>query len=303
MGAAMALRLRERGLGISVWNRSPARAESVAAEQATGGCIVGETAVAAVSACSPGSPVLLVITDTAGVLALLRADGFAEALQGKTLVNLVSGNADDARQVAASVDDICGDAVRFVDGAYCGNSSKVRAGVGQLFLSSCEPFIVDEVRPLLEELGSVSFCGPLGASRALDYGVVDLFFVNLLSFMSNAAALEREGADMKLFFAEAGKRLSTVPAALEMYHERMKSRDEAAYDENVTASLATARSFWASRLPYSERCGDPTQLTDLFVQLLDEASGGMDGPHAQADVSRLQEVVRYGPERAKRPLK
>ena len=41
----------------------------------------------------------------------------------------------------------------------------------------------------------LSLAPPQGASRALDYAVVDLAFVNALSFLSNAPMLEREGVD------------------------------------------------------------------------------------------------------------
>merc|ERR1712176_1095131 len=90
-----------------------------------------------------------------------------------------------------------------------------------------------------------------------------------------------------------GKRLATVPAALEMYHERMKNRDEASYQENPTVSLTTARSYWASRMPYCQAHDDPTHLTDFMINMLDEAAGGKGGPHTDADISRMQEVLRY----------
>ena len=56
------------------------------------------------------------------------------------------------------------------------------------------------------------------------------------------------------------------------------------------------RSYWASRLPYNKVHGIPSHLTNLFVDLLDDASGGREGEHSAADLSRLQEVVRYGRE-------
>jgi len=112
--------------------------------------------------------------------------------------------------------------------------------------------------------------------------------------MSNAEALEREGVDMKQFFAEAGKRLAGIPAALEMYHQRMAVRDEEAYRTNPTVTLKTMRDFWASRLPYNEANGIPSAFPDFVVRLLDDAGGAPAGIHAEADLSRLQELVRYG---------
>ena len=39
MGAAMALRLRECGVAVSIYNRSPAKAESVRAVSLDGACV------------------------------------------------------------------------------------------------------------------------------------------------------------------------------------------------------------------------------------------------------------------------
>ena len=44
MGMAMARRLRGEGFSISVWNRSPAKCELLAAEEAPGNCISASTA-------------------------------------------------------------------------------------------------------------------------------------------------------------------------------------------------------------------------------------------------------------------
>ena len=165
----------------------------------------------------------------------------------------------------------------------------------------------------------VTYCGGVGASRAFDYAVVDLFFVNTLSFMSNAASLEREGVEMEALFPAIAKRLGTVSGVLQMYHERMKVRDEDAYARNITCDLNTARSYWASRLPYNNAHGIPSHLANVFVELLDEvdrcaclqlvvaiesrvllaftllihahlfqASGGQRGAHGGADLTRLQ---------------
>lgn len=293
MGAAMARRFREQGVDIIVWNRSSEKATALAAEDAPGQCSKADAATSAVHSCSEAAMVLLMLLDTAAVLEFLKQDGLVDSLKGKTLVNLTSGNPDEGRAIAKELNDLSQGSVFFIDGAYCGAPAKVRSGTGQLFLSSEPAGIVENFKDILSHLGSVQYCGGIGASRALDYGVVDLFFVNLLSFMSNAASLEREGVDMSVYFQEAAKRLATVPAALELYSKKMASREENAYQNDVTVTLGTSRSYWAGRLPYNEAHGIPSHLTNLFVELLDGAIGA-DGNHASADLSRLQEVVRFG---------
>ena len=121
-------------------------------------------------------------------------------------------------------------------------------------------------------------------------------FVNYLSFLANRAMLEKEGVDVDLFVSEAAKRLANVPAMVEMADRRMKSRAEADYRHQPTATLGTWRNFWGSRVEYFKANGMPTQLVDFVTGLLDSAiEQGGDGKkaHADADVTRLQEVVRY----------
>ena len=149
-------------------------------------------------------------------------------------------------------------------------------------------------QPQLDALGTVTFCGTVGASRALDYAVVDLYLVNYLSFAANLAMLEREGVDLSLLYPNVGARLAQVPAFLEASARRMQARDEASYRASPGATVGTWRNFWASRLPYLDAHALPSQLPRFVVGLLDEAAGGAGAPHADADMTRLQEVVRYG---------
>lgn len=44
-------------------------------------------------------------------------------------------------------------------------------------------------------------CGKVGASRAIDYAVVDLALVCYTSFLSNVEMLEREGVDRAQLYA------------------------------------------------------------------------------------------------------
>ena len=70
------------------------------------------------------------------------------------------------------------------------------------------------------------------------------------------------------------------------------NRGDDRYAETPTATLGTWRNFWASRRPYLESLGAPTVLLDFVVGLLD-AAGASDAATAGADVTRIQEVLRY----------
>jgi 3-hydroxyisobutyrate dehydrogenase-like beta-hydroxyacid dehydrogenase len=352
MGCGFVRRLRDEGVGVAVWNRTYSVAAALATEPGDAPCTAFTSIPEALSAVREGGLVILMLSTIAVVRetfgldeggATPEAAANKAALRGKVLCNLVSGNPDEGRTVR---DATASTVAAYIDGAYSGSPAKARAGGGQCFVSSDADggAIVREWDRVLSRLGTVTFSGPVGASRALDYAVVDLYFVNFLSFLSNAAMLEAEGVDIALYAREAGVRLQQVrhfrlasackcsprrhlpnapqvPDFLLASAGRMSSRAEADYLRNPGATLRTWRNFWGSRLPYFAAHGLPAQLPQLACNLLDEAAGlpaeplpsavvgaspsswpsavAPEGPHSAADLTRLQEVVRYGTKRAR----
>ena len=288
MGGAMALRLREQGHALSLWNRSAAKAEAVKAEDLPGACVVSESAAAAVAATAPDGMVVLVLSDTAACLATL--DSIRDVLGGRTVINLTSGSPDDGRAAAAALPA----GVAYMDGAYCGPPAKARQGAGVLFLSSEAEAEVDRLRPALGVLGELCYTGTkIGASRALDYAVVDLALVTYASLFSNMEMLEREGVDASQLHEHAAKRLSTVPGALKPLHRRCAGeRTDAAYLASPVATLGTIHAFWASRLPYYDAHGIPPVFPKAMAGLCEAAATAGGGDHWAADVSRMQEAMR-----------
>ncbi|KAJ1459755.1 hypothetical protein M885DRAFT_510989 [Pelagophyceae sp. CCMP2097] len=296
MGAAMACRLASLGHSIVVWNRSPAAPLQVVQDAAgmNGKIVVAQTPHDALQLAGREALALFILSDTAAVEGVLRCEdgaGTFAALaksRGVTVCNITSGSPDEGRAVAAVVR-----CETYVDGSYCGPPARARNGTGQLFLSSAAgPAKVEAFRDVFDALGEATFCGDsVGAARALDYAVVDLAFVSYLSYCANAAMLDREGVPAALVAKSAARRLAYVPAALELAAQRMETRDS--YHTAPTATLSTWRNFWDSRRAYFVRCGMPSQLLDFAVGLLDQA-GASDPNLGSADVTRLQEIVRYG---------
>ena len=136
MGSSIALRLRDQGHSITVWNRSRAKADAVATYDGVGQARVALTPAEAISSCAPNAIIILIVTDIKTTKNILFSEGVGDALQGRTLVNLASGNPDEGRDVAAVVAEVSRGKAAYIDGAYSGNPSKARAGQGQLLLSS-----------------------------------------------------------------------------------------------------------------------------------------------------------------------
>ena len=97
MGLAMCRRLREQGHNLVVWNRTEAKATSFVAEPFPGSCTAAPTASAALDKGSESDLVIVCLSDTPTVKALLADPSISSRLRGKTVANLTSGSPDDGR--------------------------------------------------------------------------------------------------------------------------------------------------------------------------------------------------------------
>lgn len=282
MGAAAARRLAGLGYDVRVWNRTPAKAQRLAAS--TPAITVAASAREAVES---ADLCIALLTTTDAVKAVV--DDCRGLAFYKVLANLASGSPDDGRAVHAQVAEALPRAT-CVDGAYCGPPPALEQGAGQLFVS-CDRALDAQRRAALRCLGTTTFCPGVGSARALDYAVVDMAFVTLMSYAANAAMLESEGVDLKTTMDCVARRLATAPGALEAAAARMADRSDGAYAADPTATLETWRNFWDSRRPYLRKTGASTELPDFCVGVLDRA--GARGPHGGDDVTRIQEVLRY----------
>eukprot|EP00316_Scyphosphaera_apsteinii_P021044 CAMPEP_0119299120 /NCGR_PEP_ID=MMETSP1333-20130426/1231_1 /TAXON_ID=418940 /ORGANISM="Scyphosphaera apsteinii, Strain RCC1455" /LENGTH=343 /DNA_ID=CAMNT_0007300441 /DNA_START=38 /DNA_END=1069 /DNA_ORIENTATION=- len=287
MGAAMALRLRDNGHAVSIWNRSASKAAAVQAQLLAGECHVGESAAATVKATTADATVMLILSDTVTCNEMI--DAIVDQLHGRIILNLTSGSPDDGRQVEAKLSVPELGLRAYIDGAYCGPPAKARSGSGVLFLSSSAPEEVDRLTPMLSALGEVAFAGPVGTSRALDYAVVDLALTCYTSFLSNVEMLEREGVDRAQLYEHMSKRIHALPAALSMLHARTEDRSDDAYLTHPVVTLATLHTWWTSRLPYFDRHAIPNAFPRFMASLLERAAAS---DHWEADVTRMQEALR-----------
>ena len=275
MGSAMALRLREHGHAISMWNRTQQKGDVVRAALLPGDCTLHATAAAAIQASASDSAVLLVLSNADATLEVISSA--RDALRGRTVVNLTSGSPSFGREICRLLTGPEVGVAAYVDAAYCGPPTKARQGQGVLFLSADDEAHIRRHDALLSLLGEVAFCGRVGASRAVDYAVVDLALVCYASFISNIEMLELEEAERELLHTQIAKRLATVPAALQSIHERCAERTEMAYKTAPVVTLRTLHDWWTSRRPYFDEHAIPPHVPSFMAKLCETAAGGPDG--------------------------
>ncbi|GHJ40943.1 NAD(P)-dependent oxidoreductase [Streptomyces sp. TS71-3] len=213
MGQALAAAFLRGGHPTTVWNRTPARADALVSQGATR----GDSAAAAVAA----SPVTVVcLLDHDAVDAVVRPA--AEALRGRSLVNLTSHTPEHARESAAWA---ATHGIRYLDGAILTPTTSV-GGPDALVLYSGAQDVHDDLRETLGALaGTGVYLGPdPGRAAAHDVALLDIFWTAMTGVVhafALAGAEDIPATDLAPFAVTAMRLLPDVVAG---YAERIDQR-------------------------------------------------------------------------------
>ena len=179
MGRAFATRALERGHHVTVWNRSPGRAEAVVARGAVEATL--ERAV------GDADVVLLVLSDDNAVLEVCEGDGGVLASLGSStvLANVSTVSPDTVRHLAA-----VGPADRVLDAPVMGAPENVAAGQCRFLLGGPLPTITS-CDPLWTDLGTgYTHCGPVGMAAIMKL-ISNLLLITGVASLAEAIATAR----------------------------------------------------------------------------------------------------------------
>lgn len=181
----MAVHLARAG-ELTVWNRTPARAEEFARTNASR---VASTPRAA----AEGAEVVLTCLPTsAEVLALLDGpDGLLAGLgTGTLLLDCTSGDPQSAQQLGRRVAER---GVSYADCPVSGGTNGAEAGALTVMVGA-DPATFERARPVLAHFGKrIEHLGPVGAGSAMKAVNNALLAVNILAFAEGFTALARAG--------------------------------------------------------------------------------------------------------------
>lgn len=178
MGGPMARRLLVAGNDLTVWNRTPERAEPLAAEGAGQGATPAEA----------GRGVEAAITMLADPEALesvvFGRHGLAESLhEGSTLIDMSTVGRETVLRVAQRLPR----GVTMLDAPVLGTVPHAEQGQLKIFVGG-EEDVFERWRPLLEVLGAPRYLGPSGAGASMKL-VVNSTLVAVTSAIGEALAL------------------------------------------------------------------------------------------------------------------
>jgi 3-hydroxyisobutyrate dehydrogenase-like beta-hydroxyacid dehydrogenase len=178
MGEPMAARLLDAGHQVTVWNRTPGRAErlrELGAREARTPSEAADGAVGIVTMLADREALYDVVFGSDGVAASMAA--------GSTLIEMSTVGPDAVRDVAAGLPDGAG----AIDAPVLGSVSQARDGILKVFVGGSEDAF-DRWAPVLQAMGTPKWMGELGAGASMKL-VVNSSLLVLMTGLAEALAL------------------------------------------------------------------------------------------------------------------
>lgn len=204
MGSAMATRLLEAGFDVTVYNRSPGKAEALAARGATVATTVAQACAGdvVITMLANDDALDAVVTGEAGVLATLR--GGATHVSSSTISAALSKRLTAAHGAAGQ---------RFITATVLGRPEA--AAAGKLFVLAAGPAeAVDPLMPVLDALGQRTFrVSEVAAVGNVVKLSANFLLANVIESLGEAVALvSKAGVDRRDYIDIITSTLFSAPA-------------------------------------------------------------------------------------------
>ncbi|WP_214321488.1 NAD(P)-dependent oxidoreductase [Nonomuraea sediminis] len=265
MGSGMAARLLEAGFGITVWNRTAARAAPLAEK----GAVIGGSAA---EAAAGAEVVLLSLADESAVEEVVFGQALPAARPGTLIVDTSTVSPAYSRRATRR---IAAAGARRVEACVLGNPLLARSGGLRVLVAGDEPD-VRRARPVLEALGREIYeLGQAGRAAAMKLAFNLLLGAQLASLAEAVSYGESAGLDRDLLLtaiAESGFSSMVMSFRAELMRERrytppaFRSR---LMEKDLRLVLGEA-ALANLRLPITE------SAADQFAELVGQGAGDRD---------------------------
>lgn len=218
MGAACARVLAAAGPSVAVWNRTAAKAQTLAD--------VAHVADTPEQAVEDAELVVVSLSDFEATASTLQTAVCTTALHGRTILQLTSGTPSQAREMAAWAAD---HEIGYLEGKVMAYPSGVGTDDATFFYSGDER-LFDRHLPTLGALapnGSVYIAEPIGAAACMELAIIIPYMAAGAGFMHGAAMCSREGVPIDTYFNQRDAAFTLIRELAESWLPRAARRDYA----------------------------------------------------------------------------
>ncbi|MGW7302041.1 NAD(P)-dependent oxidoreductase [Streptomyces sp. NPDC054829] len=277
MGRALAGAFVAAGVRTTVWNRTPGRDRDLVARGAAG----ADTAAEAVAA-SPLTVVCVVNYDAAD--AVLRQEEVADALKGRTVVNLTADTPDRARSTAEWAR---AHGVGYLDGAIMTPTPSIGTPDAVFLLSGPEE-LYERYEPVLAALGGsrTHLGADIGRTAAYDIALLDIFWTAMAGYAHALAVARAEGVTAQELAPFAGGIAQILPA---LFTEFAADIDAGTYSGELNP-ITSAVSSMSHIVHASESHGIDASLMRVIEGL---ARRVIAGGHGADGFSRVTDLLSH----------
>ena len=276
MGSALAMALLQDGYSVTVWNRSLDKAEALEAAGAT----VADSVRQAIAA-SPAT--ITCIKSHPQTIELLK--GCADALDGKTIIELSSGGSTEAEELAAF---LSAQGASWLIGII--NAYPTAIGKAETVLS-----VVGEAEVWQAWEKAIRTLGGSSARVGTDAGMLAALFAALFTtrqgfmfgMIYGALVCKHAGIPLDVFAQQVPVSLGVLPG----YHQYFADTVPGGNFDNPPASMATYAAALDDALSTFKATGAPAELPQLFSDL---AHRGVDAGLEDKALTALVELLDRG---------
>ncbi|HEY8383026.1 MAG TPA: NAD(P)-dependent oxidoreductase [Microvirga sp.] len=261
MGAPMVRRLLGAGFSVTVWNRTPEKAQALAADGA-------EVAGSAAEAAREADAVITMLENGAVVTDVLFGQGVAAAMRaGATFIDMSSIPPSVAKDHAARLAER---GVRHLDAPVSGGTVGAEQGTLAI-MAGGEKAVFEAALPVFAAMGRSTHVGPHGAGQLAKLANQAIVGITI-GAVSEALLLAAAGGADPAAVREAIRGGFAESRILEVHGQRMIDRDFAPRGfvhiqvKDLDTILATAAEYGLT-LPLTQN------VRDRFVELRDRLGG------------------------------
>ncbi|ARN19004.1 NAD(P)-dependent oxidoreductase [Piscinibacter gummiphilus] len=276
MGLALADLLLKAGRTVTLWNRSPGKADALVAR----GAVLAASPAEAIAA---SGTTLVCVLDYAAAETILAQDGVADAVRGRLVVNLGTGSPEDARRAEAWAH---AHGARYLDGAIQAAPSQMGRPDTPLFVSG-ETAAFTQAEPLLRIVaGHLLHLGDaVDAAAFMDLATLSYVYGAYAGFLHGAHIAEVTGIDVATY----GRLVHAIAPSFGAFFEHqggvVAGGDFRATESPLRISVPAVRRI----LDTSRGLGINTELPGLVDGWLAKASArGLEGEELAALIKVLR---------------